>query len=154
LNSNGHARHPSSIKEAEAANTLPPLSFQKNRITPPEDMSATENDSSDGHLHDTNTSPTSSRSKKSKYTEWTRLNHKGIYHDNRRLLKHRAKNCECFVCYREIHKLPPMETPQEYALIIKNKIEERSKKRAKKETKKDIKTGKQGLIEQFFGPLG
>lgn len=117
-------------------------------------MSATEKDSSDGHLNDRNTSPASNRNKKPKYTEWTRLNHKGIYHDHRRLLKHRAKNCECFVCYREIHKLPPMETPQEYAATIKNKIEERAKKRAKKETKKDIKKGKQGLIEQFFRPLG
>ena len=41
-----------------------------------------------------------------KATQWTRLSYKGIYHDNRRLLKHRAKNC---VCYREIDKLPPME---------------------------------------------
>ena len=47
-----------------------------------------------------------------------------------------------------------METQQEIAATIKNKIEERSKKRAKKETQKDIKTGKQGLIEQFFRPLG
>ena len=117
-------------------------------------MSATDNDSPVGPNVDTNTSPTSFMNKKSKYTEWTRLNHKGIYHDNRRLIKHRAKNCECFVCYREIHKLPPMETQQEIAATIKNQIEERSKKRAKKETQKDIKTGKQRLIEQFFRPLG
>jgi hypothetical protein len=153
-NSNGHARHPSSIREAEAAHPLPPLSFHQHEITLPTDMSAIEKDSSDGHLNDTNTSPVSNRNKKTKYTEWTRLNHKGIYHDNRRLLKHRAKNCECSVCYREIHKLPPTETPQEYAATIRNKIHERSKKRAKKQTKKDIKMGKQGLMEQFFVPLG
>ncbi len=52
--------------------------------------------------------------KKTGYMKWTRLNYKGIYHDNCRLLKHQAKNCECFVCYREIYKLPPMETQQEY----------------------------------------
>jgi hypothetical protein len=47
-----------------------------------------------------------------------------------------------------------METQQEIAATIKNKIEERSKKRTKKKTQKDIKTGKQRLIEQFFRPLG
>jgi hypothetical protein len=62
---------------------------------------------------------------KATYTEWTRLNYKGIYHDNRRLLKHRAKNCECSVCYREIHKLPPMETQQEYNTSITKKKDER-----------------------------
>ena len=91
--------------------------------------------------------------KSSKYTKWTRLNHKGIYHDNRRLLKHRAKNCECSVCYREIYKLPPMETQQEIASTIKSKkIEEREKKKAKRMTQKEVKAGKQGLIEHFFRP--
>lgn len=115
-------------------------------------MSSPLDDLTVGNHIDTNTSPTSATKKKSKYTEWTRLNHKGIYHDNRRLVKHRAKNCECDVCYREIHKLPPMETQQEYVATIKNKIEEREKKRAKKATLKDVKTGKQRLMDQFFRP--
>jgi len=91
--------------------------------------------------------------KKTKSLEWTRLNYNGIYHDNRRLLKHRAKNCECFVCYREIYKLPPMETQQEYVATIKSKIEVQKIKKAKKMAKKDIKAGKQGIMEQFFQPL-
>jgi hypothetical protein len=90
--------------------------------------------------------------KPAKYTKWTRLNHKGIYHDNRRLLKHRAKNCECSVCYREIYKLPPMETKQEYAATVRSKVEEREKKKSKRMTQKDIKAGKQRLLEQFFSP--
>jgi predicted GIY-YIG superfamily endonuclease len=81
---------------------------------------------------------------------WTRLNHKGIYHDNRRLLKHRAKNCECFVCYREIYKLPPMETHQEYVATVKSKVQEREIKKAIRKAKKDVKTGKQGSIKFFF----
>ena len=100
------------------------------------------------------TNTTKTQSKKPKYSEWTRLNHKGIYHDNRRLLKHRAKNCECFVCYREIYKLPPMETSRESAAIIKNKITEREIKKAKRVAKKEVKTGKQGRMDQFFPQLG
>lgn len=90
--------------------------------------------------------------KSSKYTEWTRLNHKGIYHDNRRLLKHRAKNCECSVCYREIYKLPPMETRREYASSVKSKIEEQEKKKNQRIIKKEVKAGKQRLMEHFFRP--
>jgi hypothetical protein len=82
---------------------------------------------------------------------WTRPNYKGIYHDNRRLLKHRAKNCECCVCYREIYKLPPAETHTEYVSSLKTKIEEREIKRAKKKAKKEVKNGKQGTIDKFFG---
>lgn len=81
---------------------------------------------------------------------WTRLNYKGIYHDNRRLLKHRAKNCECFVCYREIHKLPPMETHQEYVASVKSKVEERQIKKAIRKAKKEVKAGKQRSIKMFF----
>lgn len=88
--------------------------------------------------------------KKPTYTEWTRLNFKGIYHDNRRLLKHRAKNCECSVCYREIYKLPPPETQQEYVAAIKKKKEEREIKKALRMAKKDVKAGKQRTMKQFF----
>jgi len=91
--------------------------------------------------------------KKANYTDWTRLNYKGTYHDNRRLLKHRAKNCECFVCYREIYKLPPMESQLEYVASIKSKVKEQQLKKAKRMAKKDIKAGKQGTMDQFFQPL-
>ena len=81
---------------------------------------------------------------------WTRLNYKGIYHDNRRLLKHRAKNCECFTCCREIYKLPPGETHEEYVTTLKTKIDQRAIKRAKERAKKEVKTGKQKPIDNFF----
>jgi predicted GIY-YIG superfamily endonuclease len=81
---------------------------------------------------------------------WTRLNYKGIYHDNRRLLQHRAKNCECFVCYREIYKLPPMETHHEYVTAVKTKIQEREIKKAIRNAKKEVKNGKQGSIKMFL----
>ena len=82
---------------------------------------------------------------------WTRLNYKGPYfHDNRRLLKHRAKNCECYICIRELKKLPPMETHEEYVAGIKSKLEEREIKRAKRKAKKDVKDGKQATIKKFF----
>ena len=81
---------------------------------------------------------------------WTRLNHKGIYHDNRRLLKHRTKNCECFVCYREIYKLPPAESHEEYLSGLKTKIKEKEIKRAKRLAKKEVKRGEQSTINSFF----
>ena len=84
---------------------------------------------------------------------WVRLNYKGPWlHDNRRLLKHRAKNCECFKCYREIYKLPPAETHEEYVATVKSKIKERDIKRATKKAKKDVKIGKQATINTFFQP--
>jgi hypothetical protein len=81
---------------------------------------------------------------------WIRLNHKGIYHDNRRLLKHRAKNCECFVCYREMFKLPPAETNDDYLCGLKTKVKERENKRVKRIAKKEVKAGKQTTINSFF----
>ena len=81
---------------------------------------------------------------------WTRLNHKGIYHDNRRLLKHRARNCECFVCYREIYKLPPAETHEEYVESLKQKMNEREIKRIMRLANKEVKAGKQIRIDQCF----
>jgi predicted GIY-YIG superfamily endonuclease len=103
----------------------------------------------------TNTSPTTGTATTTSTPEeiprWTRLNYKGpLFHDNRRLLKHRAKNCECFVCYREIYKLPPAETHQEYVATVKTKIQERDIKRARKKAKKEVKMGKQSTINTFF----
>jgi predicted GIY-YIG superfamily endonuclease len=96
------------------------------------------------------TSERTSNGNKSDNTRWIRLNHKGIYHDNRRLLKHRAKNCECFVCYREIYKLPPAETNEEYLSSLKAKMKEREIKKSKRLAKKDVKAGKQATIEGYF----
>ena len=81
---------------------------------------------------------------------WIRLNHRGINHDNRRLMKHRARNCECFVCYREMFKLPPSETHEEYVSSMKIKMKEREIKRIKRIVKKEVKTGKQATINSFF----
>ena len=82
---------------------------------------------------------------------WIRLNYKGIYHDNRRLLKHRAKNCECHICYREIYKLPPAQTHSEYVAAVQSSIHKRAKKKAKKEANKEVKVGKQRSIDMYFG---
>ena len=82
---------------------------------------------------------------------WTRLKFKGIYHDNRRLLTHRAKNCECHICYREIYKLPPAESQREYVAAVKSKKVEREIKKAKKKARKDVKVGRQRSIDAFFG---
>jgi len=81
---------------------------------------------------------------------WKRLDYNGIYHDNRRLLHHRARNCECFVCYREIYKLPPTETHEEFVVKMRQKINEKEIKRAKKLAKKEVKIGKQKTIDDFF----
>jgi hypothetical protein len=81
---------------------------------------------------------------------WTRLNHKGIYHDNRRLVQHRVKNCQCHVCYREIHKLPPATTREEYVSLRRSKKDLRDIQRTKKLAKKEVKSGKQSTIVKFF----
>jgi len=81
---------------------------------------------------------------------WTRLNYKGIYHDNRRLLEHRAKNCKCHVCFRELHKLPPAETFREKYATHNSKLAEHEIKRAKKKANKEVKAGKQASIKKFF----
>jgi hypothetical protein len=83
-------------------------------------------------------------------TGWTRLNYKGIYHDNRRLLKHRANNCQCHVCYREIYKLPPAVTHEEYVTSLKSKMAEKEIRRTKKMAMKDVKAGKQRTMDNFF----
>jgi hypothetical protein len=82
--------------------------------------------------------------------KWTRLKQKGIFHDNRRLLKHRAKNCECFVCYREIYKLPPAETQEEYLSKLKTKMKAGEIKRTIRIAKKEVKKGQQATITSFF----
>ena len=79
-----------------------------------------------------------------------RRKYRDIYHDNRRLLKHRAKNCECHICYRDMYKLPPAETHEEYVSTIKSNITDREIKRAKKKAKQDVKAGKQSTIQNFF----
>ena len=81
---------------------------------------------------------------------WKRLNHSGGFHDNRRLLKHRARNCECFICYREMYKLPPAETHEEYVSGLKSNINKPEIKKAKRLAKKEVKTGKQSTINSFY----
>ena len=85
-----------------------------------------------------------------KVPKWIRLKQKGIFHDNRRLLKHRAKNCECFVCYREIYKLPPAETHEEYVDKLKTKMKAREIKRTIRIAEKEVKKGQQATIISFF----
>ncbi len=81
---------------------------------------------------------------------WTRLNYKGIHHDNRRLLEHRARDCDCDTCHRELAKLPPKETYQERIAKRKSKSDEQEIKRTKKQAKKEVKSGKQASIKSFF----
>ena len=81
---------------------------------------------------------------------WTRLNYKGDDHDNRRVLEHRKRDCQCEVCYLEINKLPPAEPLREKYAKRKQKLEERSIKRIKKMAKKEVKDGKQACIRNFF----
>lgn len=71
-----------------------------------------------------------------------------IYRDKRRLLQHRAKNCECWKCSREMSGLGPLETDEER--IASYKFEEREIKRAKKAVAKEVKAGKQHAITTFF----
>ena len=94
----------------------------------------------------TNTSPPSKLPK----LNWTRLNYDENNHDNRRLVEHRAKNCECEVCYRELHKLPPAQPCREIIAARHSKLRDREIKRAKKKAKKDVKAGKQACIRNFF----
>jgi hypothetical protein len=70
--------------------------------------------------------------------------------DPRRLLKHRKKNCECCICYRELAKLPPVETQEE--AMASYKFEEREMNRAMKHAKRQVKQGKQATIKNFFKP--
>mgnify|MGYP001810032078 CR=1 FL=1 len=74
--------------------------------------------------------------------------------DKRRLLPHRQKNCECFVCYRELAKLPPAETVKESMIAYATKKQEKEIKKAKRTAKKEIKKGKQSSIMLFCEKMG
>lgn len=73
---------------------------------------------------------------------------KRMYKDNRILVAHKAKNCECHKCERHVYKLPPKETEEEWWTSLR--FEERAAKRAKREAKREVKKGKQGSITSFF----
>ena len=81
---------------------------------------------------------------------WVWLNHQGENHDSRRLLEHRAKNCQCDLCFRELNKLPPDDPIREKYAARKQREEDREKRRVKKKAKKDVKAGKQACIRNFF----
>lgn len=81
---------------------------------------------------------------------WVWLNHQGEKHDSRRLLDHRARNCLCDLCVRELNKLPPEEPLREKLKARKQKEEEREKRRVKRKARKDVKAGKQASIRNFF----
>jgi hypothetical protein len=70
------------------------------------------------------------------------------YPGQQKLVKHRKKNCECSFCYRELARLPPLETNEEHVAAFQ--FEEREIKRAKKKAKKEVKHGKQATIKMFF----
>jgi hypothetical protein len=68
--------------------------------------------------------------------------------DPRRLIAHRKRNCEYWKCWRELAKLPPMETAK--GRVVSYKFQERAVKKAKKEAKKQVKLGKQHSITSFL----
>ena len=88
--------------------------------------------------------------KKVPILNWKRIDYKDDKHDNRRLLVHRAKNCECEVCYRELKKLPPVDPIREKIIARKHKLEEREIRKAKRLAKTQVKEGKQACIRNFF----
>jgi hypothetical protein len=71
-----------------------------------------------------------------------------LWAEKRRLLAHRAKNCECVTCWREMSGLPPMQTRKEE--VASWRFEEREIERAKKRVKKDVQLGNQSTISSFF----
>jgi DNA recombination-dependent growth factor C len=81
---------------------------------------------------------------------WTRINYNEENHDNRRLVEHRKRNCQCEVCFRELNKLPPNDPIRQTMDARKQKLEEREIKRAKKKAKLEMKEGKQACIRNFF----
>ena len=89
-------------------------------------------------------------SKKIPRLNWTRINYDEENHDNRRLVEHRKRNCQCEVCFRELNKLPPNDPIIQTMAKRKQKLEEREIKRAKKKAKLDVKEGKQACIRNFF----
>lgn len=130
-----------------------PTTSRKKKTTTTTNQPTMTTTTDDEMTRSTSTAASTSTMMDSGKLAWTRLNYKGpLLHDNRRLLKHRAKNCECHVCTRELKKLPPMETHAEY--IASCKFEEREIKRAKKRAKKEVKDGKQKTIRSFFKTTG
>jgi hypothetical protein len=81
---------------------------------------------------------------------WKRLKDKNGIDDNRRLLQHRAKNCECEVCHRELMKLPPADPLRVKYATRKHKLEQQEIRRVKRLAKKEVKAGKQASIRNFF----
>jgi hypothetical protein len=81
---------------------------------------------------------------------WTRLNYREEDHDNRRLLEHRARDCQCEVCFLELNKLPPEDPVREKYATRKMKKEQQEIRRAKKKAKMEVKAGKQACIRNFF----
>ena len=81
---------------------------------------------------------------------WTRINYKGEHRDNRRLIEHRERDCQCEICYREINKLPRTVPLREKYAVRKLKEDIRENKRAKKKAKMEVKDGKQACIRNFF----
>ena len=88
--------------------------------------------------------------KKMPRLNWTRLNYDEENHDNRRLVEHRKRDCQCEVCYRESNKLPPEEPIRQKVETRKKKLEDREIKRAKRKAKMEVKAGKQACIRNFF----
>lgn len=88
--------------------------------------------------------------KKLPQLNWTRLNYNEEDHDNRRLVEHRARNCECEVCSRELQKLPPVEPVRVIYASKHFKKEQREIKKVKRLAKKEVKAGKQASIRNFF----
>ena len=81
---------------------------------------------------------------------WTRLNYDEENHDNRRLIEHRKRDCQCEICYRELNKLPPEDPVRLKMEIRKKKLEEREIRRVKKKAKMEVTAGKQASIRNFF----
>ena len=91
-----------------------------------------------------------SGNKKVPKLNWKHIDYKDDQHDNRRLLIHRAKNCECEVCYRELKKLPPADPIRGKIIARKHKLEEREIRKAKRLAKTQVKEGQQACIRKFF----
>ena len=81
---------------------------------------------------------------------WTRLKYDEHNHDNRCLLEHRVRDCQCETCFRALNKLPPPEPIRERIKARQQKLKDREIKRAKKIANKQIKAGKQASIRNFF----
>lgn len=70
--------------------------------------------------------------------------------DRRRLVCHREKDCDCCVCFRELAKLPPRETNEEWRTARMDKLHNREVKKVKNKARKEVKAGKQTTIKTFL----